>query len=330
MGRKSILSDDQKQYIRENYESESNKDIALKLNTEDKYVKWFADREGLRKNNGLGGIGRLYLSQDKKEYISCNYNLKNSYEIANTLEISVKTVNDYIYSVLKFKKDIKRQELNRNYFKRIDSSNKAYWLGFLYADGSVNTRKRTDGTERLTGLEVSLNSKDEAHLERLKMSLSSNSKIENRLIKNTYPSSRLSIYSVEMCKDLIKLGCTPRKSLTLTFPTEDQVPAHLQRDFIRGYFDGDGCIYVNKDSDKTGANLCSVSFVGTEQFLTCLQKIVCEEVGLTKTTIKRKEGNKSYSCFWGGESNVKTWYDYLYNGQDIIYLSRKKNKFELL
>lgn len=63
-----------------------------------------------------------------------------------------------------------------------------------------------------------------------------------------------------MCKDISTLGAIKNKSLTLTFPSDDIVPKKFKRDFIRGYFDGDGCIWngkrkkmVVKDSaSKTG------------------------------------------------------------------------------
>ena len=49
--------------------------------------------------------------------------------------------------------------------------------------------------------------------------------------------------------DLNKLGVVERKSLILTFPTEQQVPKHLMPHFIRGYFDGDGSVYKQKQGN---------------------------------------------------------------------------------
>lgn len=46
-----------------------------------------------------------------------------------------------------------------------------------------------------------------------------------------------------MFGDLSKHGCVPNKSLILKFPTT--LPNELVNDFIRGYFDGDGSVYIN-------------------------------------------------------------------------------------
>ena len=69
----------------------------------------------------------------------------------------------------------------------------------------------------------------------------------------------------------------------------------------------------------------SISFVGTKDFLESIQNITNEELGLTKTKIMKK-GN-AYQCQWKGIGNVKSWFDYLYNYDDIMYLQRKFEKF---
>jgi len=61
---------------------------------------------------------------------------------------------------------------------------------------------------------------------------------------------------------LIKLGCVPKKSLILTFPTEEQVPQEFIYDFIRGYIDGDG--YIQYDYIK---HRYRIIIAGTKAFL---------------------------------------------------------------
>lgn len=53
---------------------------------------------------------------------------------------------------------------------------------------------------------------------------------------------RLACYSKKSYTDLINKGCGINKSLILKFPDETQVPQNLISHFIRGYFDGDGCV----------------------------------------------------------------------------------------
>ena len=62
-----------------------------------------------------------------------------------------------------------------------------------------------------------------------------------------YPANRINIVSKQLKKDLIQAGCTCTKSLTLTFPSENIIPKHLQHHFIRGYFDGDGSVFISNE-----------------------------------------------------------------------------------
>ena len=65
--------------------------------------------------------------------------------------------------------------------------------------------------------------------------------------------------SKEMATDLAKAGCYNKKSLTLKFPTEEQVPSKLIRHFLRGYVDGDGCLCCTEKTKQ-------FSITGTEDF----------------------------------------------------------------
>lgn len=140
---------------------------------------------------------------------------------------------------------------NLDYFSKIDSSEKAYILGFLYADGY--------NQEQLGQIKISLHSKDEEILYKIVKELNINNPIKRekkktRRGKETEQSSLL-ICSRLISKQLSKLGCFQNKSLTLKFPTEEQVPTELLPHFIRGYFDGDGCIFTK--NKKINIVICS-------------------------------------------------------------------------
>ena len=121
-----------------------------------------------------------------------------------------------------------------NIFETIDTEEKAYWLGFLYADGYIS---------KYNQIEVSLSPEDKEHLIKLKLFVNTNTNI----IEDEH-RCRLLFCSKEMVADLAKLGCVNNKSLILTFPTEEQVPNTFLRHFLRGYVDGDGCLCC---TDKT-------------------------------------------------------------------------------
>jgi len=223
---------------------------------------------------------------------------------------------------------------NENYFKKIDSERKAYWLGFLYADGYIEPIYRKEKI-KASRIEVGLSLIDKQHLEDFIKDIDSNVPITTRkqIVKGSeFESCRVRVNNTKMCRDLINLGCTNRKSLTLEFPYSDIVPTSYIKHFIRGYFDGDGCIsysernYTDKRNNKDyiQKNIIA-SFVGTESFLS---SIILQ---LNKNSINFKI-NKKANCGKANEirltkhDDLKNLYVYLYTDA-TIYLSRKKEKF---
>lgn len=145
-----------------------------------------------------------------------------------------------IKTTYNFSEEARIHTINHNYFDVIDSEDKAYFLGLLYADG-YNCQER--GYIRLC-----LQEDDKYILDNFNKYVNSDKplffdKKKNPKWKNMY---QLVLYSTKMSNKLSELGCTQAKSLTLQFPTEQQVPKDLLRHFIRGMFDGDGCISVGK------------------------------------------------------------------------------------
>ena len=135
-----------------------------------------------------------------------------------------------------------------------------------------------------------------------------------------------------MILDLINKGCVPKKSLILKFPTENVVPNNLIRHFIRGYFDGDGCVFfrtykvldkrVNKKIDSKNYTL---NFVGTKEFLLKIKTILSSELQTNKDIEIRPKG-KSYQLSYGGSTNFIKIFEYLYS-DSTVFLYRKVNKF---
>lgn len=200
---------------------------------------------------------------------------------------------------------------DENYFQDINTSEKAYWLGFLFADGNIYKNQMT----------LKLQRRDEKHLIKFKETLLSEHPIhrgKNDSHKNSYYSS-LVIGSKKLCAHLINSGMIPRKSLTLEFP---RLSKNLNRHFIRGYFDGDGCIYVNtkKNNHKTWS-----IYSGSKNFITELQKILEKELGIT---IYNNKQNNGYRVYGSNKLSVQSIFDYIYKDASV-YLERKYNKFLL-
>lgn len=135
---------------------------------------------------------------------------------------------------------------DNNIFEKIDSEEKAYWLGFLDADGCVHSG---EGDFRI---ELGLKAEDKNHLEKFKKFIGKDNKISYRSYSNSY---RYNFRDKKVHADLIQLGCIPAKSLILEFPNEEIVPNELLSCFIRGYFDGDGSFWNTNKS--FGINILS-------------------------------------------------------------------------
>jgi len=191
--------------------------------------------------------------------------------------------------------------LINDFFETIETQPKAYWLGFIMADGCVS---RTQGDK----VQIKLHQKDVGHLRKWHQAIRCSNKICT--IQPHYKQS--SVYSTQMCDDLEKHGCTQRKSLTLQYP---DIPFDLHRHFVRGYFDGDGSIGVHKTGQ---ARIC---IVGTVDFLEVMKVILCTDNKLNTST-----SSKSVSLQFNGNKKVKTICEWLYAGSTIS-LDRKREVY---
>lgn len=136
---------------------------------------------------------------------------------------------------------------NPGYFDQIDAPDKAYWLGFIGADGCVTGFNR--GYPRL---QVKLARKDHDHLELLRAALKARRPVRDHeeVSKGELrPYSTLAVYSPQIANALVTHGITPRKSMTLQ-PWEG--PPDLMRHYWRGLVDGDGHISINERGVFTG------------------------------------------------------------------------------
>lgn len=195
-----------------------------------------------------------------------------------------------------------RNPIKKDSFSKIDTEEKAYWLGMLYADGCVN---------RIHGqVNLALNESDLPHLEKLKSFLQCNNKISYSKQTRSY---RLSFCCAQITQDLIRLGCVPNKSLVLQFPSDDQVPPQFKSAFMRGYVDGDGSLVY---TDKT---YC-FSFTSTEQFI----KDAIQFFGWKECKLCEAGQNKTWRC--SNKKLVPEYLNTLYENA-TVYLDRKYEKY---
>ena len=216
--------------------------------------------------------------------------------------------------------------LNEYFFEEIDTEEKAYWLGFLYADGNVYYKQTKYGNVRLK-----LSSKDRAHLELFLKSLNSNSIIKDGTSNVKYKNiisnsdfSYISLWNTKLSNDLVNKGCVPNKTFKLVYPKF--LTDNLINHFIRGYFDGDGTISITNNKKRIGKQKVACKFIGTYNFLSGVQSIL-ENKGIKSVLFKYNSIfilNISLR-----DNNLIKFRDFLYKNCSI-FLERKKVKFDTI
>lgn len=202
---------------------------------------------------------------------------------------------------------------NELFFNLINTPEKAYWLGFMYADGCVHS----------TNYEISINITDLEHVEKFKNAIGAiNHKITTTKkaygdMKNPKPLYQFSIKDKQLHNDLIKWGCVPQKSLKLK--KIPNIPRDYISHFIRGFFDGDGSIHYLK-----GTNNYRISFTnGSSDFLNDIQKELSTNVSLGK-----EDNKNTYQLQIAGKHQVMRILNYLYkDSNETIRLNRKYNTY---
>lgn len=212
------------------------------------------------------------------------------------------------------KDNSRRYQVNHQFFSIIDTEQKAYWLGFMYADGFLSNSVG----QRMIGL--SLAEKDKDHLALFREHLEATYPIKTYTatgFKSGTTYCRLLISSAQLFEDLRAKGAVEHKTFVLTFPTSSQVPYELSHHFIRGYFDGDGSWAKNN-------NGYSFKLCGTKELL----DEVLVRIGFPgRPLYKRREDDKNnWYCSIGGRLQARSIGDWMYRDA-TVYLQRKYERY---
>jgi len=255
---------------------------------------------------------------------------KNIKEISEILDIKKETL---IYRLkkldIKLKTNRSKKFKNHEYFDIIDNEKKAYLLGFIIADGCIRIETTKQG-----GITKSLtlnNSIDDYEIIELFYSEIFNNKNVKFTKESVYRKKqcRFKITSYHMIDTLINTyKIIPNKTLDLNFEFSfDKISEDLQSHFIRGFFDGDGCI-----SKYTGSEIKRLSFIFTsENFMLQINNILKKQIPEISITVNKKIGktvNYYITNISLGRNKLEKVYNYLYKNS-TIFLNRKKQKFDL-
>lgn len=202
-----------------------------------------------------------------------------------------------------------------SFFSKIDTSQKAYVLGFLWADGHNCISNNTVVTRLQAG--------DRSILEKIKTCLQATHPVRDfsYLSKGKVrPYVIFSVVSRQISQDLLRLGMVPRKTYDSKWPS---IPLELERHFIRGYFDGDGCWYINYRSRHFGGE---VNFTSNKQFLV----VMAEKIRIHTGLIFRPYNKQSLVCGGiakGGKNDMISFGQWIYKDAEGLYLERKYRKY---
>ena len=198
-------------------------------------------------------------------------------------------------------------------FDSIDTEEKAYWLGFIFADGYISSTNNT--------FEISLKGSDKEHLEKFHKFMKHKDINHVKLSKITCGETKCErcrwfVTDKHLWETLNSYGCTPQKSTTLLFPNLFIFKqGDLIKHFIRGYFDGDGCITRYLYKTKVSPN---IQLLGTPEFLNKIEEY--SNIFGTRGKDKRWKNNTEYINF-KLEDGVN-FINYIYK-DSTIYLDRK-------
>ena len=194
-----------------------------------------------------------------------------------------------------------------NYFEKIDTQEKSYFLGLMYSDGNVYKRKDRPDSYRI---QLKLNINDRYIIEEFSKEIQCHIKI-----RDEKDGSRLIFTNKIFAKHLINQGCIPKKSLTKNFPKN--ISDKYMGSFVRGYLDGNGNMSLRKN------RLIIRIYSGSEKFIYGLEDILSSKnINITNIYDNTKLSG-IYSLELGRKLEVEKFLKFIYSSKNNCYLKRK-------
>ena len=300
-------------FLLDNYKTKSYHDISKTLNRTESAIRAKCFDLNLIKNNRW--------TESEVSYLIENYNRLNTKELSKHLNRTESAVQIKIKK-LGLKKSL--THYNRRFFNNIKSEDQAYWLGFIAADGWIESKKNHSAT-----IGIELQYSDIEHLRKFNKCLDGNVEVKKRMsnksricdrIIDSFPMCYIKLHSREMALDLEYYGIYPKKSFDIKFP--NNLEDHLIHHFIRGYFDGNGSISASKHKNGQYYIKCDFSCYSSEMLVGLREH-------LYKYGIKSYISEKSHRLYIGGLENTDHFLKYIYKDASI-FLERKYQKQQLL
>lgn len=267
------------------------------------------------KENGIKNIKRTFRTWSDKEVIDLYNKGISLTQIQRETGINrnsiAKVLKNHGIEVVNKQNQTK---FNENIFDSIDTEEKAYWLGFIFADGNISSPNKKG--KPIYTFEISLQLADTNHLYKFNKFMEH----QKNNVKTDSFRCRWSVTNKHLWEILNSYGCTPRKSLTLEFPKlEIFKDKSLIRHFIRGYFDGDGCISHNDQEQE----IPCINVLGTNEMLSTIQNYILMD---SNPFYLNNPKNKTTLVISRSTAKAVMFMYALYYKSNI-YLDRKYQKF---
>ena len=313
-----LFTEDEENFILENWENFSNKELAeiIGRDIKDAQIRGWLQHHGIWRRGKNTNVSCKFSEQDVS-FIIDNYQNMEYKEIAKELGFTERQVRGKINNMGL----TKLRKINGHYFDVIDDSEKAYFLGFIYADGWVvfNTERKN------YEFGIELQSQDKYILELLNERLGKLNKIihfeggERFIVDricNKSDTDCLRVYSKSLVEGLMNNGVVTNKSLK---PIHPEVDDKFFPDFLRGYIDGDG--WYSKVKEYTYMGLTCGNEVPLQYIKSKLKDFGIE-------TKLYKETDKKYCLMCCSIIEMSKLINFLYYSNDVICLSRKYEKIK--
>lgn len=250
------------------------------------------------------------------KYVDGMSQFKISYDLLISDNCIRKTLDKNNIMRRTYSENNRRYNRNSHYFDKIDTQNKAYILGLLFADGN--------NCPDYNAITISLQDEDKYILDFIKNELEYEGPVrhvplhdKNENYKDQYT---LVINDPYMSKHLENLGIVKAKSLIVKFP--DYIRMKFINHFVRGYFDGDGSISYCKSTNKP-----AVSIAGTFEFCTKVSDIIHAMNGKCSIYHPKQCGdNNTYVIRIVGYNSVNNFMEWLYYDAEFK-MERKYQKY---
>ena len=302
----------------------SCKDISKYFNVSYSTIKKYTNMYDLKFKN-------RYLSDEvKKSIIQDAENGVLYKDICKKYPISSTYISEFLAKNGVKKRTARKEKyknVNFDYFETIDTEHKAYWLGFIMADGCIS--KTSKSNKKPNRLQINISNKDINLLKQFCNDINMDTKnIKVYTPKGTYSTNKMCkiyINSQKLCSDLSKYGIIQNKTGKEQIPdiSDDMIPH-----FIRGFFDGDGCTLMDNKTNK----IHGIEFCSNQCFLETLQNIfiknnILKEEHKKKITKEKRNNQNLHYLTYVRKYIVNNIFNYMYKNS-TIYLKRKYENFD--